>query len=170
MSKTTTDHDEIRAWAEKHGGKPAAVDRTHEDGDVGIIRLMFPKARQSEHGSLVEISWEEFFDQFEESGLALIYDDKSNFNKIVGRDTAERREEGENDAARHEGRDGNGRSRGEGGASRKDAAGAHAKDSAASRESRETPDDLKSREYRDAQGEVHHHTRSYMESHGKEKR
>ncbi|MBV8095637.1 MAG: hypothetical protein JO110_20875 [Acetobacteraceae bacterium] len=29
-------------------------------------------------------------------------------------------------------------------------------------------DDLKSREYRDAQGNVHHHTRTYIEQHGKE--
>lgn len=28
-------------------------------------------------------------------------------------------------------------------------------------------EDLKSREYRDEQGEVHHHTRTYMEQHGK---
>ncbi|MBV8868500.1 MAG: hypothetical protein JOY65_03660, partial [Acetobacteraceae bacterium] len=27
-------------------------------------------------------------------------------------------------------------------------------------------DDLKSREYRDEKGEVHHHTRTYMEQHG----
>jgi hypothetical protein len=25
MSDTTTNHDEIRRWAEQHGGKPAAV-------------------------------------------------------------------------------------------------------------------------------------------------
>ncbi len=30
-------------------------------------------------------------------------------------------------------------------------------------------DDLKSREYRDEKGEVHHHTRTYMEQHGDEK-
>lgn len=29
-------------------------------------------------------------------------------------------------------------------------------------------DDLKSREYRDEQGNVHHHTKTYMEQHGKE--
>ncbi len=31
-------------------------------------------------------------------------------------------------------------------------------------------DDLKSREYRDEKGEVHHHTRTYMEQHGGEKK
>lgn len=101
MAETTTDHETIRKWAESKGGKPAAVDRTHKGGDVGIIRIMFPNARESEHESLVEITWDEFFDEFEKRDLALVYDDKSMFNKIVGRDTAERRERGEHDASRH---------------------------------------------------------------------
>jgi hypothetical protein len=62
---------------------------------------MFPKARQSEHEILVEITWDEFFDEFEKRELALVYDERSMFNKIVGRDTAERRERGERGAARH---------------------------------------------------------------------
>jgi len=35
-----------------------------------------------------------------------------------------------------------------------------------SRESSDSSSDLKSREYRDEQGNVHHHTRTYMEQHG----
>jgi hypothetical protein len=101
MAETTTDHEAIRKWAESKGGRPAAVDRTHQGGDVGIIRLMFPKARESEHESLVEITWDEFFDEFEKRNLALVYDEKSMFNKLVGRDTAERRERSEHDASRH---------------------------------------------------------------------
>lgn len=101
MADVTTDHDTIRQWAESRGGKPAAVDRTHQGGDVGIIRIMFPDAQQSEHESLVEISWDEFFRAFEENQLALLYDKSGMFNKIVGRDTAERRAEGEHGASRH---------------------------------------------------------------------
>ena len=86
MSETSTDHDTIRRWAEKHKGVPAAVERTHEKNDVGIIRIMFPKAPHSEHGALVEISWEEFFAEFEEKKLALIYDPDSMFSKLVSRD------------------------------------------------------------------------------------
>jgi hypothetical protein len=89
MAETTTDHETIRKWAESKGGKPAAVDRTHKEGDVGIVRIMFPQARQSEHESLVEISWDEFFEEFDKRELALLYDGQSMFNKIVGRDTAE---------------------------------------------------------------------------------
>lgn len=100
MAQVTTDHDTIREWAEKKGGRPAAVRRTHQGGDVGIIRIMFPDAPNSEHDALEEIGWEEFFRQFEDAKLALLYDDNSLFSKIVGRDTVQRREKGEHDAAR----------------------------------------------------------------------
>ena len=100
MAETTTDHETIRKWAESKGGKPAAVDRTHKGGDVGIIRIMFPDNPQSEHDSLVEISWDEFFREFEERKLALLYERDSMFSKIVGRDTVEKREKGDHGAAR----------------------------------------------------------------------
>ncbi|WP_270937050.1 hypothetical protein [Falsiroseomonas oryzae] len=99
MAKTTTDHDTIRHWAELHGGRPAAVQRSHED-DTGIIRLIFPDAPQSQHDALVEISWDEFFRKFDEAQLALVFEPKSNFNKLIGRDTAERRAHGEHGAHR----------------------------------------------------------------------
>jgi hypothetical protein len=90
-SKTTTNHDEIRNWAEKRGGKPAAVKGTrHGEEDVGIIRLDFPG--YSGEGRLEEISWDSFFQKFDDAGLALVYQDTtesgelSNFNKLVRRD------------------------------------------------------------------------------------
>lgn len=101
MAQETTDHDTIRKWAESKGGKPAAVDRTHKGDDVGIVRIMFPRSSQSEHGSLVEISWDEFFREFDSRKLALVYEEDSMFNKIVGRDTLEKREHGDNHASRH---------------------------------------------------------------------
>jgi hypothetical protein len=100
MAETTTDHDTIRKWAEAKGGKPAAVASTHQGDDVGIIRIMFPKAANSDHDALTEISWDEFFKEFEERKLALLYDEKSLFSKIVGRDTAEKRAHGDHKAAR----------------------------------------------------------------------
>jgi len=91
-SKTTTDHDEIRQWAEARGAKPAAVKGTRRgEDDVGIIRLDFPG--YSGEGSLEEISWESFFEKFDESQLALVYQETteigetSNFNKLVRRDS-----------------------------------------------------------------------------------
>src|SRR3954464_1749522 len=100
MAETTTDHDTIRKWATKHKGKPAAVERTHKGDDVGIIRIMFPDAPNSEHDALVEISWDEFFREFEERNLALLYDPKGMFSKVVGRARVERRQRGDHDAAR----------------------------------------------------------------------
>ncbi|HEX6959919.1 MAG TPA: hypothetical protein VF194_18190 [Ferrovibrio sp.] len=100
MAQATTDHNTIRKWAESKGGRPAAVDPTHKGGDVGIVRIMFPDNPQSEHDSLVEISWDEFFREFEDRKLALLYETDGMFSKIVGRDTVQRRAEGDNDAAR----------------------------------------------------------------------
>lgn len=90
-SRVLTDHDEIQRWAEERGARPSAVQRTHTDDNVGIIRLDFPG--YSGEGSLEEIEWDEWFDKFDDHNLALIVQDetaegeKSNFNKIVSRDT-----------------------------------------------------------------------------------
>jgi hypothetical protein len=59
--------------------------------DTGILRIDF--SRYSGSGSLEEISWEEFFEKFDREKLALVYQDttargqKSNFSKIVSRET-----------------------------------------------------------------------------------
>src|SRR5918912_3032559 len=94
-SHTTTDHDEIRRWAESRGGKPARVEETGSGGDdPGVIRLMFPEASQAHDENLEEISWEEWFEAFDGNGLALVYQeqtaggDESMFNKLVSRETA----------------------------------------------------------------------------------
>jgi hypothetical protein len=92
-SKTTTNHEEIRKWAEERNGKPAHVKQTGGAHDVGILRIDFPG--YSGEGKLEEISWEEFFEKFDEQGLALVYQEKtaegqkSNFNKLVARENAE---------------------------------------------------------------------------------
>ncbi len=88
MSDPTTDHDAIRQWADKHGAVPAAVESTHSEDDVGLIRIMHPDAPNSHHGNLVEISWDEFFEEFEAKSLAMIIDPNSNFSKIIKRENA----------------------------------------------------------------------------------
>jgi hypothetical protein len=100
MAEATTDHDAIRKWADSKGGRPAAVKRTHKNEDVGIIRVMFPDNPRSEHDALTEISWDEFFAEFEKRKLALLYDPAGLFSKLVGRDTVEKREQGDHEAAR----------------------------------------------------------------------
>lgn len=90
-SLTTTDHDTIRRWAEERGGRPAAVAGTGSGDDVGMIRLEFPGYGDDDEG-LDEISWEQWFEQFEDSNLALVYQDEtsggeqSTFSKLVSRD------------------------------------------------------------------------------------
>ncbi len=92
-SRVLTDHDEIRRWAEERDARPSAVQRTHTDDSVGIIRLDFPG--YSGENSLEEIEWDEWFDKFDDNNLALIVQDqmaggeRSNFNKIVSRDSVE---------------------------------------------------------------------------------
>ena len=69
-----------------------------------MIRLDFPG--YSGGDSLEEISWDDFFSKFDEQELALLYQDttargqKSNFNKLIARETAELREEGGRGSAR----------------------------------------------------------------------
>jgi hypothetical protein len=94
-SNTTTDHDEIKRWAEARGGRPAAVSSTGSGNDPGILRIEFPGAPQSDDDALEEISWDEWFEAFDANGLALIYQDQtsdgeeSRFNKLVSRERVE---------------------------------------------------------------------------------
>ena len=88
--KTTTSHNTIRNWTEKRGGHPATVKSTARRGDAGVLRIDFPGYRGKD--SLKEISWDEFFDKFDEKGLAFLYQEKtasgkpSRFFKLVARD------------------------------------------------------------------------------------
>jgi hypothetical protein len=91
-SKVTTSHDEIRRWAERRGGKPASVKSTHKSGDPGLLRIDFPG--YSGEGELESISWDEFFQKFDEKKLAFLYQDElksgkeSRFHKLISRQTA----------------------------------------------------------------------------------
>ena len=95
LSKTTQDHDEIRKWAEARGAQPAEVKSTHTKDEPGILRFCFPKAVNRNDENLREISWDEFFEKFDDSNLELVYQEKtasgekSNFNKLVHPDSEE---------------------------------------------------------------------------------
>ena len=88
-SKTTTDHDTIRKWAEERGGRPAGVKGTGGGEDPGVLRIDFPGGAEE---SLEEISWDEFFEKFEQNKLAFLYQDEkasgeqSTFFKFVSRE------------------------------------------------------------------------------------
>src|SRR3954470_18297290 len=91
-SRTTTDHNEIRRWAEERGGVPSTVAATEQGGEPGILRIDFPG--YSGEGTLEPISWEDFFQKFDESNLAFLFeaDSDSRFNKLVSRETARQKE------------------------------------------------------------------------------
>ena len=88
-SHSTTDHEEIKNWVEKRGGKPATVKGTDTKKDSGILRIDFPG--YSGEDSLEEISWDDFFAKFDESGLEFLYQEKtadgkeSRFSKFVSK-------------------------------------------------------------------------------------
>jgi ferritin-like metal-binding protein YciE len=91
-SRTLTDREEIQRWAEERGARPACVRGTGGRHDTGMIRLDFPGYSGEE--SLEPISWDDWFEKFDERGLSLLVQDatargqKSNFNKLVSRETA----------------------------------------------------------------------------------
>lgn len=89
-SNTTTNHDEIRAWVEQRGGKPAMVKGTSKKkSDAGILRIDFPG--YSGEDTLQEISWDEFFQKFDEGNLQFLHQTEtadgkeSRFNKFISK-------------------------------------------------------------------------------------
>ena len=81
-SSTTTDHNEIRRWAEARGGRPAQVREA-----PGLIRIDFGQPEDE----LEEIGWDAFFEYFEDNQLAFLHQEQtaegatSRFNKFVAR-------------------------------------------------------------------------------------
>jgi hypothetical protein len=88
-TRTTTDHDEIRSWVEEHDGKPARVRGTESDDGSGVLRIDFPGGAGEDQ--LEHVDWDTWFQVFDDSGLALLYQAEkadggdSTFNKLVGR-------------------------------------------------------------------------------------
>lgn len=87
QAKSTTNHDEIRRWIESRNGHPAFVTSTRR-GASGLLRVDFNRPEEG----FEEISWDQFFDTFDDSNLAFLYQEttatgrKSRFNKFVERD------------------------------------------------------------------------------------
>lgn len=87
-AKHTTDHKTIQRRAERRGGHPATVASTANKGEhAGILRIDFdPK-----DDKLDRISWEDFFEKFDDEKLEFLYQDKtadggtSRFHKFVQR-------------------------------------------------------------------------------------
>src|SRR5687767_7447905 len=63
-SKTTTNHDEIKQWVEERGGRPAIVKGTEKGDSPGVLRIDYPGFTGED--TLEPITWEEFFEAFDE--------------------------------------------------------------------------------------------------------
>lgn len=93
QARALTDHEEIQQWAEERDARPACVRGTGNRGDIGMIRLDF--LGYSGERSLEEIEWDDWFQKFDDSGLALLVQDEraqgesSDFNKLVKRESAQ---------------------------------------------------------------------------------
>lgn len=82
-AQSTTDHDTIRKWAEDRGGRPAKIDT---GGKGGILRIDFGDPEEE----FEEITWDEFFEIFDENKLTFLYQEKqddgtSRFSKFVNK-------------------------------------------------------------------------------------
>ena len=88
-TRTTTDHDTIRGWAEERGGSPATIPEAGDGDDPGALRIDVPGDEGAE--SLVEIGWSQWFEAFEQGELAFLYQEetsegeRSDFHKLVRR-------------------------------------------------------------------------------------
>jgi hypothetical protein len=84
-SKQTTDRKTIQSWVEARRGRPSKVKGSKQGG---ILRIDFGEPEDE----LEEIDWDEFFEIFEDSKLAFLYQEeagsgkKSRFNKFISRE------------------------------------------------------------------------------------
>jgi hypothetical protein len=89
-TKTTTDHQTIRRWAEDRGGSPARVRGTGGGEDPGMLRIDFPGGAGEDQ--IEHIPWDEWFQKFDQNRLAFVYEDEkadaesSTFFKLVKRE------------------------------------------------------------------------------------
>jgi hypothetical protein len=92
-AKTTTNHEQIKRWVEERGGHPARVEGTAVEGSSGVLLIDYPGYSGTQ--AFETISWDEFFQGFEENKLAFLYhdetkaDDQRRFSKLVNRDFVE---------------------------------------------------------------------------------
>lgn len=88
-SDQTHDHKRIQKWVEERKGIPAKIKGTGKSDDDGVLRIHFPE--NSDSDNFQEISWEDFFAEFDEKELDFLYQDKkadgetSTFHKFVSR-------------------------------------------------------------------------------------
>ena len=97
-AKVTTDHNEIKQWVEERDGRPARVKGTDKGDSGGLLRIDYPGF--SGEDTLETITWDEFFQAFEENNLAFLYQEEtkggkeSRFSKLISRDAEKEQTKG----------------------------------------------------------------------------
>ena len=81
MCGPTTDHAEIRRWAEGHGATPCEVMPRLFDGEPALLRFVFRWTAEMAP-ELRPIDWESFFATFDLLGLSLVYDDDHQYELL----------------------------------------------------------------------------------------
>src|SRR6266545_4644597 len=72
-SLVTTDHDVIMQWAEARKGIPSTVAGTEHGDRLGVLTFDFPPG---DSDRMRHVSWDEWFDTFDERGLNFIYQEE----------------------------------------------------------------------------------------------
>ncbi len=79
----TSNHEEIRSWADLHRAVPAELLPHIVNGEPALLRLMLAGQIKDHHDMRV-LTWEEFFLKFDSLGLAFVYDDDATgYNEIL---------------------------------------------------------------------------------------
>lgn len=83
MSAPTTDHHEIRYWAESNRFLPVELKPHSVDHNPAILKVIAAKDAPS-HREYRVLTWEEFFLKFDALGLAFVYDDDpTGYNELL---------------------------------------------------------------------------------------
>jgi hypothetical protein len=90
-TKTTTDHDEIRRWAEDRGGSPARIHNAFGAAPTACV-LQIDFVHEKYNDDVEPIAWDEFFRLFDQENMVLVYQTeteggkRSCFGRIVRRE------------------------------------------------------------------------------------
>jgi hypothetical protein len=79
----TTNHEEIRVWAQKHHAVPTEILPAHLNHEPLVLRMMFPQMA-ADRSDIRVLTWDEFFAKFDLLGLTFVYDsDRAGYNELL---------------------------------------------------------------------------------------
>ncbi len=78
--KLTTNRNVIKKWAQARHGWPALIRRATSAGFEMVLSIVFPDSSSSEIAR--KLTWDEFFDQFEQQHLVFVYQEKDQNQRL----------------------------------------------------------------------------------------